>query len=112
MPEPEVYASKFFLGAQSIGEGGIMESHPLMVHIITGLAKRADEIIVLADSSKFDIRARYPVLPLARIGTLITDDRISESNHDRLTSEGINVIVASVRPQDGERREGHERPLP
>ena len=112
LPEPEVYASKFFLGAQSLGEGGIMESHPLMVHIITGLAKRADEIIVLADSSKFDIRARYPVLPLARIGTLITDDRISESNHERLTSEGINVIVASVRPQEGERREGNERPLP
>jgi DeoR family transcriptional regulator, ulaG and ulaABCDEF operon transcriptional repressor len=102
MPEPDVFASKFFLGAQALGPEGMLESHPLMVPIITGLAKRADEIIVLADSSKFELRARYPVLPLMRISTLITDDRLSEATHDMLVSEGVEVIVASFNTQEAE----------
>ncbi len=97
LPEPDVFASKFFLGAQGLGSDGIMESHPLMARIIGELSRRADEIVVLADSSKFSIRARHAVLPLARIGTLITDDGISEADHDMLTGEGIEVVIAPVR---------------
>ena len=33
-------------------------------------------------------------MPLARIGTLITDDGITEANHRMLTEAGIRVIIA------------------
>ncbi|MFB2551837.1 DeoR/GlpR family DNA-binding transcription regulator [Ensifer soli] len=95
--EPDVFASKFFLGAQGIGPSGLMESHPLLVRVTERLAQRADEIIVLADSSKFDIRARYPVLPIARISTVITDARLTEAQADMLRDEGVEVIVAPDR---------------
>jgi DeoR family ulaG and ulaABCDEF operon transcriptional repressor len=91
---PEFYASKFFLGAQAITPTGMQESHPLVVRETELLLKRADEVIVLADSRKFAMRARNPMLPLARIGTLITDEGISEANHRMLTDAGIRVIVA------------------
>ena len=58
------------------------------------LLQRADEVIVLADSRKFGTRARNPIMPLARIGTLITDDGITEVNHRMLTDAGIRVIIA------------------
>ena len=91
---PEFYASKFFLGAQAITHAGMFESHPLIVRETEMLLTRADEVIVLADSRKFGLRARYPVLPLSRIGTLITDQGISEANHRSLSDAGIKVIVA------------------
>ena len=58
------------------------------------LLQRADEVIVLADSRKFGMRARNTMMPLNRIGTLITDDGISEANHKMLTDAGIRVIIA------------------
>lgn len=100
VPEPDFFASKFFLGAQGLGPSGIMESNPLLVRIVGGLANKADEIIVLADSSKFNVRARHPTLPIARISTLITDDRISGANMDMLRNEGVDVIIAATSQQD------------
>ncbi len=99
---PEFYASKFFLGAQAITQAGMFESHPLIVRETEMLLTRAGEVIVLADSRKFGLRARYPVLPLSRIGTLITDASISDANHRSLTEAGIKVIVARA-AGDGER---------
>jgi DeoR family ulaG and ulaABCDEF operon transcriptional repressor len=91
---PEFYASKFFLGAQAISQAGMFESHPLIVRETEKLLTRADEVIVLADSRKFGLRARYPVMGLSRINTLITDDGISEVNERMMTDAGIKVIIA------------------
>ena len=91
---PEFYASKFFLGAQAITTAGMLESHPLIVRETEMLLQRADEVVVLADSGKFGARARYPMMPLSRIGTLITDDNLSDSNHKMLADAGIRVIIA------------------
>ena len=91
---PDFFASKFFLGAQAITATGMQESHPLIVRETELLLQRADEVIVLADSRKFGARARYPILPLARIGTLITDDGLTDANHKMLADAGIDVIIA------------------
>jgi len=95
---PEFYASKFFLGAQAITPAGMQESHPLVVRETALLLQRADEVIVLADSRKFGMRARNPMMPLNRIGTLITDDGLTEANHKMLMDAGIRVIIARPLP--------------
>jgi DeoR family ulaG and ulaABCDEF operon transcriptional repressor len=93
---PDFYASKFFLGAQGIGPQGVFESHPLIVSETGKLLSRADEAIVLADSRKFSIRARYTAFALARIGTLITDDGLTDNDAKMLEEAGVKVIVANV----------------
>jgi len=97
---PEFYASKFFLGAQAIISTGMYESHPLIVRETELLLQRADEVVVLADSRKFGARARYPIMPLARIGTLITDEGLTDANHKMLTDAGIRVIIARAGPDN------------
>jgi len=93
---PEFYASKLFLGAQGIGAHGVMESHPLIVREAQKLLSRADQVIVLADSRKFSISARYAVYPLTRIGTLITDDGLSDGDAKMLDEAGVKVIIAAT----------------
>jgi DeoR family ulaG and ulaABCDEF operon transcriptional repressor len=99
---PEFYASKFFIGAQGVGPAGVMESHPLLVREVERLLGRADEVVVLADSRKFGVRARYAVVSFSRIATLITDEGLAESDERMLTDAGIKVIIAKT-PRSGER---------
>jgi DeoR family ulaG and ulaABCDEF operon transcriptional repressor len=91
------------MGGQAITQAGMFESHPLVVKETEMLLSRADEVIVLADSRKFGMRARHAMMPLSRIGTVITDDGLSEANHRMLTEAGIRVIVA---PRSGEADQG------
>ncbi|HET6161930.1 MAG TPA: DeoR/GlpR family DNA-binding transcription regulator [Dongiaceae bacterium] len=99
---PEFYASKFFIGAQGVGPAGVMESHPLLVREVERLLGRADEVVVLADSRKFGVRARYAVVSFSRIATLITDEGLAEADERMLTDAGINVVIAKT-SRGGER---------
>ncbi|WP_027015428.1 DeoR/GlpR family DNA-binding transcription regulator [Comamonas composti] len=90
------YASRCFIGTQGIGPDGAMESHPMLIQSIQRLIKMSDELVLLADSRKFSIRARHIAVPLSRIATLITDDRISESDVRMMENEGVSVVTTSV----------------
>lgn len=89
------YASKYFLGAQGISPEGLLESHPLMVRSIQELSRNVDQIVVLADSRKFSIHARNVALPLSRVGTLITDDGLSDQHAKMLENAGVTFRIAS-----------------
>ena len=99
---PEFYASRLFLGAQGLGPEGIMESHPLLTRATACLLERTDEVVVLADSRKLSIRARYLTCPAERISTIITDDAVSAEDVEALTDAGIRVLVAHRRCPPGQ----------
>src|SRR5476651_2359188 len=66
-------ASRMFMSAISIGPLGVIEGDPLIARAETKLLKRAEKLVVLADSSKFVARGSLVVCPLSRIDILITD---------------------------------------
>ncbi|TIW59183.1 MAG: DeoR/GlpR transcriptional regulator, partial [Mesorhizobium sp.] len=90
------YAAKFFVGAQGLSQEGVLESHPLLVRSIVDLSLCADQIVVLADSRKLSIHARNVALPLSRIGTLVTDDGLSDADARMLEDAGVMVRIASA----------------
>lgn len=58
------------------------------------MCNAAREIIVLADSSKFNRRSPNIVCPLEKITTVITDQNINKDIHQALVEKGIRVIIA------------------
>ena len=50
---PRFHAPKLFMGAAALGPTGLMQADIILVTAERRLIERADEIIVLADSSKF-----------------------------------------------------------
>ena len=89
-----LYASKYFLGAKSINEIGLLESDPAIINYDNLLMKRSKKIIVLADSSKFNfVDGCYSSISLDRIDTLITDSNIEAKNIKMLEKYNINVII-------------------
>jgi DeoR family ulaG and ulaABCDEF operon transcriptional repressor len=77
-----------------------MEGDPLLIQAEEKLIGQADELVVLADSSKFRNRSSLILCPLARIHTVITDDGIADREAQMLEAADIRVIVAPVAGAD------------
>ena len=89
-------AQRVFMGAQGIGSHGLMEADPLVIQAEQKLIDQADELIVLADSSKFSVRSSLLLCPLDRIHTVITDEQLSDSAAAMLEAAGVKIIAAAV----------------
>ena len=89
------WARRMFMGCQGIAPIGIMEVDPLVVRAEEKLMKRADELVVLADSTKFEGRSSLVLCPLERIDTVITDDKIGDRNAAMVEAAGVQLIVVT-----------------
>lgn len=93
------YARRMFLGAQGLGQLGLMESDPLLIQAEQKLVTQADELVVLVDASKFDRRSSLILCGLERIGTVITDDRIGDRDAAMVEAAGARLIVVGTAAQ-------------
>jgi DeoR family transcriptional regulator, ulaG and ulaABCDEF operon transcriptional repressor len=90
---PKFHAPRLFMGAAALGPQGLMQADVVLVAAERRLIDRADEIIVLADSSKFDAPSGNVVCGLDEIDIVITDAGISDAQLAMLKAKDIKVIV-------------------
>lgn len=88
------YAKRMFMGAQGICSLGIMEADPLIIQAEQKLINQSEELVILADSSKFTARSSLILCSLERVTTVITDDSIRDEDRMMLEDAGVNLIVA------------------
>lgn len=88
------FASRLFTSVQGLSPEGLLESHPMIVRIIRQFASWADEMVLLTDSRKFDIKPRHVVMPLNRVHTVVTDSGLRDQDAAMLEREGIQLIIA------------------
>lgn len=88
------YARRIFIGAQGIGPLGIMEQDALVIQSEQKLVSQAEELVVMADSSKFQRRSSMILCPLERVSTIITDDAISAEACRMVEDAGVRLIIA------------------
>jgi DeoR family ulaG and ulaABCDEF operon transcriptional repressor len=90
---PRFHAPKLFMGAAAVSAQGVMQADVVLVAAERRLIERAEELILLVDSSKFQGSGNV-VCALTEIDTVITDSGISKRDAAMLKSAGIKVIVA------------------
>lgn len=90
-------ARKMFMGAQAIGPLGVMEADPLLIQAELKLIGQADELVVLADASKFKARSCLILCALDRVTTVITDPGLGDEDRDMLDAAGVRLIIAQAR---------------
>ncbi|MEM9047993.1 MAG: DeoR/GlpR family DNA-binding transcription regulator [Pseudomonadota bacterium] len=93
-------AKRMFMGAHSVGPLGVIEGDPLIARAETKLLARAEELVVMVDSSKFEPRGSHAVCALSRVSILITDSGIPASAREMLQSAGLSLIVTEVEETD------------
>jgi DeoR family L-fucose operon activator len=88
------HVDKVFLSCKGVHlERGISESNELQARIKERMIGMADEVILLADSSKFGVQAFTHVADLSEVDVIITDRRIAKEILEQLENRGITVIT-------------------
>lgn len=89
-------AKRMFTSAQGVGPFGLMESDPLLILAEQRLLAQAEELVVLADSSKFRQHSSLVLCKLARVTMVITDSGIQERDANTLREAGIKLNIVSL----------------
>lgn len=89
---PNFHASKLFLGAAAVSQRGIFQADALLVASQRRFLDRADEVILMVDSSKLQTTSGAIVCGLERIDRLITDDRADPALIEALREAGLKQI--------------------
>lgn len=93
---PRFHAPRLFMGAAALGEHGLMQADVVLVAAERRLIERAEEVIVLVDSSKFRGSSGAVVCGLDEIDTVITDSGIDPDAVQMLESAGVRVTVVDL----------------
>jgi DeoR family ulaG and ulaABCDEF operon transcriptional repressor len=91
---PRFHAPRLFMGAAALGAQGLMQADVVLVAAERRLIDKADEIIVLVDSSKFTGPSGTVVCALEEIDTVVTDSGITAEQRTMLERAGIQVVIA------------------
>lgn len=88
------HVDKAFFSCKGVHlERGISESNELQARIKHKMVGMADQVILLADSSKFGVQAFTHVADLSDVDTIITDGRLSPELLSQLKEKQISIIT-------------------
>lgn len=95
------HARRMFVGAHGVGRLGLTESDPLVIQSERRFMDQSDELVVLADSSKFSRRSSLVFCALDDIDVLVTDEGIDDASAAMLERAEVRLIVAELRSERG-----------
>ncbi|RJE86969.1 DeoR/GlpR transcriptional regulator [Paenibacillus sp. 1011MAR3C5] len=101
----EVRADKAFIGASAIHSDGLYYPHEDDVSVKKEMALRSDQVIVLADFTKFNRKSVYR-LDFDRVDILVTDQAIPAEIHEVLDQKNITVIECDRSLNEEENQHG------
>jgi DeoR/GlpR family transcriptional regulator of sugar metabolism len=82
------------LSVAGIHDGGYYNSNLLLVETEQAMMRSADEVIVVADSTKFGHKSLAHLCDLGEIDVLVVDNEITEDWRRKLIASGVRLIVA------------------
>lgn len=91
---PKFHAPKLFMGAAAVGAQGVMQADVVLVAAERRLIQRAEELILLVDSTKFQGSSGSVVCELGEVDTVVTDSGIDSRSREMLESSGVRLVVA------------------
>lgn len=91
------FVDKAFVGAGGVTlENGITDYSPDSAQLCSAIMKRANEVILVVDSSKFNKNVFAKVAPINHIDTVVTDSGIPQEYVDFFAKSDIRLIIADI----------------
>lgn len=91
---PRFHAPKLFMGAAAVGAQGVMQQDVVLVAAERRLIDRAEQVVLLVDSSKFGDTSGAIVCGLDEVDVVITDAGISDQARAMVAAAGPQLIIA------------------
>lgn len=84
-----------FLGATGFAAPeGFTDPNPLEIQVKRAMAKSADRVVMLLDSTKFGAKSFTRILPTEEVDLVVTDADAPQSYRDQLDALGVEVRIA------------------
>lgn len=93
---PRFHAPKLFMGAAAVGPRGVMQQDVILVAAERRFIDRADQVVLLVDSSKFHLSSGAIVCGLDEVDVLITDEGIGQETAVMIEQAGVRLVIAAV----------------
>lgn len=87
-------ARRAVLSISGVNDHGFYNSNLLLVGTEQAMMRAADEVILVADSSKFGHSSLTLLCGLSEIDTLVVDNGISAAWQDRIREAGVRLVLA------------------
>ena len=82
------------LSVAGINEKGFYNSNLLLVETEQAMMASADEVVILADSTKFDRSSLAQLCQMEDVDTLVADEQLPEKWQQRSKQAGIRLVMA------------------
>lgn len=91
----DFHANKLFLATAGISSD-MRLTYPSLSDLLVKAAmiKSAEEVFLVADSSKIGVSAFASLGPVSLVHTFITDDKISAENREKMQEENIRLLIS------------------
>ncbi|MGL5955608.1 MAG: DeoR/GlpR family DNA-binding transcription regulator [Brevinema sp.] len=94
---PNVNISKIFISGAGVDpKRGIYHSVPSNRHTEEVFARQAQQVILLADKSKFGVEKPFVLMPIDLIDCVVTTDDLLEQYRIEFQNKNIKVILARI----------------
>ena len=84
------------LSVAGVNERGLYNSNLLLVETERAMMRAAEEVIVVADSTKFGKQSLAHLCPLNAVQTLVVDDQLSKPWQETIASAGVELSLATA----------------
>jgi DeoR/GlpR family transcriptional regulator of sugar metabolism len=91
----KINVRRTIMSVAGLNERGFFNSNLLLVEAERAMMNAAEEVIVVADSSKFGHQSLSHLGPLGDVQHVVVDAEISDDWRRKLTAAGVNVHVAA-----------------
>jgi DeoR/GlpR family transcriptional regulator of sugar metabolism len=88
------------LSVAGANERGFYNSNPLLVEAEQAMMRAADEVVIVADSTKFGHTSLAHLCDLGDVDVLVTDGGLSDDWKKRVTEVGTKLILADNEEND------------
>jgi len=93
----DVHVDRLIIGADGVhSEAGLTTDNLLETDLFRTMAKRSEQVIVVADSSKVGTNRLQTILTFAEIDVFVTDAGLPDDVRERLREHDVDVVVAGL----------------
>jgi DeoR/GlpR family transcriptional regulator of sugar metabolism len=89
-----IHTKTLFLSVAGVNEGGLYNQNLLLVQSERRMMEQAQEVVLLADSSKFGQQALSRLGELSEVDVVVTDSGMGEEHRREVEGAGCRVVVA------------------
>jgi DeoR/GlpR family transcriptional regulator of sugar metabolism len=96
------------LSVAGMNDRGCCNSNLLLVETERAMMRAADEVIVVADSTKFGFSSLAHLCDLSELDVLVVDEGLDEAWRGRITAAGVQLIIADKTPPPNGKQEQNQ----